>query len=454
MQPFTIFTVILAMKKLFLKAAFVLLFLNTQCSSAQSIYFPPLNQNAYWDTASPLQMGWCMDKVDSLYDFLAKENTKAFIVLVNGKIALEKYFGTFTQDSSWYWASAGKTLTAYLVGKAQEEGKLKITDTTSKYMGKGWTNLTATQEAAINIRHQLTMTTGLDDGVPENHCTLDTCLIYKAAPDTRWAYHNAPYTLLEKVITNATGTAINTYTSSKLLTKTGMSGFWLTVDYNNVFFSKARSMARFGILAQNGFIWNGDTLLKDRAYADAQVNTSQNINKGYGYLWWLNGKGSFMLPGLQTVFPGSYAPSAPADMFSALGKNGQILSVSKSKGIVFVRMGNPKGGPGPDVSVTLPENIWKRLNQVICTPAGLDDKVLADVKVFPNPSAGNFSVSSTQNLKQISVYDGTAKLIRDWVVSGSSAEIQHDLKPGFYQVSITLQNGAVYKQKLFVVNPG
>jgi CubicO group peptidase (beta-lactamase class C family) len=41
---------------------------------------------------------------------------------------LEKYFGTFTRDSIWYRASAGKTITAFLFGKAQENGKLSILD--------------------------------------------------------------------------------------------------------------------------------------------------------------------------------------------------------------------------------------------------------------------------------------------------------------------------------------
>ncbi|MCX6266530.1 MAG: hypothetical protein NTW16_04130 [Bacteroidetes bacterium] len=50
-----------------------------------------------------------------------------------------------------------------------------------------------------------------------------------------------------------------------------------------------------------------------------------------------------MLPTTQIVFPGSYAPAAPGDMFARLGKNGQIVSVSKRAGLVVVRMGNQAG---------------------------------------------------------------------------------------------------------------
>jgi CubicO group peptidase (beta-lactamase class C family) len=52
-----------------------------------------------------------------------------------GKLFLEKYFGSFTKDSIWYWASAGKTITSFLVGKAQEENFLSIDDPSSKFQG-------------------------------------------------------------------------------------------------------------------------------------------------------------------------------------------------------------------------------------------------------------------------------------------------------------------------------
>jgi len=298
-----------------------------------------------------------------LYNFLEQQNSKAFIVLKDGKIVLEKYFGTFTQDSLWYWASAGKTLTSYLIGKAQEQGYLSINDTASKYLGVGWTNCTRQQEDSIAIRHQLTMTTGLDDGVTDNHCTDPGCLVYKATPGSRWAYHNAPYTLLEKVITQATGQNINVYTQSALKTRTGITGAWLTVDYDNVYYSKPRSMARFGLFIQNNCVWNTDTLLRDTVYKKAMLTTSQQLNYGYGYLWWLNGKGSYMVPTSQLILPGSYAPAAPADMYAAIGKNGQIISIVPSKGLVVVRMGNADQG---EVPFLLCNSIWERLNYVMC----------------------------------------------------------------------------------------
>ena len=141
---------------------FLFLALTRLPGKSQQLYFPPATGTA-WVTVFPASLGWCGDKIDTLYQYLGQANTKAFIVLQDGKIAIEKYFGTFTQDSLWYWASAGKTLTSFCVGIAQQENYLALSDTTSKYLGIGWTSCPGEKEEKITIRNQLTMTTGLDD---------------------------------------------------------------------------------------------------------------------------------------------------------------------------------------------------------------------------------------------------------------------------------------------------
>ncbi|MFN5887198.1 MAG: serine hydrolase, partial [Flavobacteriales bacterium] len=88
---------------------------------SQNLYFPPTVGSA-WDTLAPASLGYCQPKIDSLYTFLEDNSTKAFILLKDGKIVLEKYFGGHTATSPWQWASAGKTITAFMVGIAQQEG--------------------------------------------------------------------------------------------------------------------------------------------------------------------------------------------------------------------------------------------------------------------------------------------------------------------------------------------
>ncbi len=412
--------------------------------NAQNLYFPPLSSTANWDTISPSSLGWCLNEIDTLYDYLQQQDTKGFIVLKNGKIVLEKYFGTFTKDSLWYWASAGKTITSFLIGKAQEENYLSITDTTSTYLGAGWTNCTAIQEDKINIRHQLTMTSGLDDGVPDNHCTIATCLNYLTNAGNRWAYHNAPYTLLESVLTTATNTPINTYTQTKLKAQTGMTGAWAMVDYDNVFFSKVRSMARFGLLMQNNCIWNTDTLLYDTAYINQMTGTSQSLNLSYGYLWWLNGKASYMLPTSQIVFPGSYAPAAPNDMIAGIGKNGQIVSISKNAGLVVVRMGNQVGSG--EVPTQLCNTIWEKLNAVMCNSTGISESFSNPIAIFPNPANTELNIILPENdYAQIEISNALGQVIVNDRIK-DKIDIS-SLTSGLYYITIQ-QGQQKYSQKL------
>ena len=185
-------------------AAVVLVLLATTTSPLQSqTYFPPVQGDA-WESVSPGELGWCVDNIDTLLRYVERNESKAFIVLVDGRIALEWYADGFESTDNWYWASAGKVVTATLVGKLVEDGLVDIERSSQDYIGKGWTNLTDEQEAAITVRHQLTMTTGLDDQAGDPHCTDPECLVYKADPGTRWAYHNGPYTMLDGVIEGAT----------------------------------------------------------------------------------------------------------------------------------------------------------------------------------------------------------------------------------------------------------
>jgi CubicO group peptidase (beta-lactamase class C family) len=347
-----------------MKYSLLLLFLFGSLIARSQIYFPPTIGNS-WETTSPAQLGWCEDQLPELVSFLESNNTKAFLVLKNGRIVIENYFGTFTQDSLWYWASAGKTLTSYLVGIAQQNGQLSINDLSSSYLGSEWTNCTADQENAITVRNQLTMTSGLDDGVADDDCTLPVCLNYLAPAGTRWAYHNAPYTRLDGVLEGATGQTLNGLVFSGLKQPTGMDGFFFQTGYNNVYVSTARSMARFGILMQNGGNWNGNQLMTDANYFQEMITPSQNLNNAYGYLWWLNGQSSYMVPTSQLILPGMLIPHAPADVYAALGRNGQILNVCPSEGLVVVRLGN-----APDNSLVpfiLNDQIWEKLNAVLCT---------------------------------------------------------------------------------------
>ena len=423
------------MKKLLLILCLVL-FLLPNVIKSQPLYYPPTSTTATWETIAPSSLGWCQTRIDNLYTFLEQENTKGFIVLKDGKIVLEQYFGTFTSQSLWYWASAGKTITSFLVGKAQEENLLNINDRTSIYLGEGWTNCTLAQENNITIKNQLTMTSGLDDGVINDDCTDPICLEYTADAGTRWAYHNAPYTLLDDVLQSATTVNLNTYTQLKLKTPTGMTGGWTTIDFNNVYFSNVRSMARFGLLIHGNGAWNGNQLINPNYFSE-MVNTSQNLNKSYGYLWWLNGKPNYMLPTTQLIFPGSYAVNAPSDMIAGLGRDGQIVCISQSSGLVFVRMGEAPSSTS-SVPTLFCNQIWQKINELDCT-LEINDQELNKIVIGPNPTTNTISISNVESEKySVEIFDMIGNSILK-VSNQSTIDISF-LASGIYLVNVQQGN--------------
>ena len=174
---------------------------------AQSLYFPPLTGNV-WDSILPASVGYCQPRIDSLYNYLQTKNTKSFIILKDGKRVLEKYFGTYTRDSLWYWASASKSLASFITGIAQQKGYININNLASQYLGTGWTSAPLAKENLITVKNLLTMTSGLDD-IPPSPCTNEdtakACLIYKVNASTRWAYHTGAYKYIQNVVSNAVG---------------------------------------------------------------------------------------------------------------------------------------------------------------------------------------------------------------------------------------------------------
>ncbi|MBM3172096.1 MAG: serine hydrolase [Bacteroidetes bacterium] len=263
------------------------------------MYFPP--QTGTWDTRNPADLGWCQENIDSLNAFLAANNSKGFLLLDKGKIALEWYYGNFTKDSLWYWASAGKTLTAMLVGIAQQEGYLALSDSSSQYLGTGWTSAPASKEGLITVRNQLA---------------------------------------------------------------------------------------------------------------------------------------SFMVPGVPFVFPGPLFPDAPADMYAAQGKDGQIISVVPSKDLVWVRMGeSPNLGNG-DVTPVFTNDIWKYINRLPCS-SSLNTNRLFQGEIWPNPGQNVLRFKGQESPNYWRIFDAMGRLLAEG--SAQNEWWPGELPNGLYQIEVQFE---------------
>jgi CubicO group peptidase (beta-lactamase class C family) len=352
------------MKKLSL--LLILMFTLLSCSSddnnsnnEEALYFPPISSST-WETKTPTSLGWNQSQVQPLLDYLEMKNTKGFIILHNGKIVIENYFNGHSATDAWYWASAGKTLTATVTGIAEQEGYLNINNKVSDYLGTGWTSAPLAKENLITNKHLLSMTSGLNDALGDNIEPAN--LQYVADAGTRWAYHNV-YVKLQDIVSEVTGQTWSNYFNTKLRDKIGMTGIWFQSGENRVYWSNTRSMARFGLLSINQGNWDGNQIINS-IYFNNSTNTSQNLNLAYGYMWWLNGKANYRLPQTQFQFNGTLIPNAPNDMYCALGKDDQKIYVVPSKKLVIVRLGEAADGTNFALS-NFDNELWQKINAVI-----------------------------------------------------------------------------------------
>jgi CubicO group peptidase (beta-lactamase class C family) len=330
---------------------------SSTSTTTENLYFPPLT-GTNWETKSIADLGWKQEAVQPLLDYLELKHSKSFMILVNGHIVMENYFNGHSATTNWYWASAGKTLTATLTGIAEQEGFINTNNKVSDYIGTGWTSETLAKENLITCKNLLSMTSGIED-IANGDDVSPSSLTYKADAGTRWAYHNV-YVKLQDVIAQATGQSWSNYFNTRLRDKIGMNGTWLPLENNIIYFSTTRSMARFGLLMLNKGKWENNTILNE-AFFNSATTTSQNINLSYGYLWWLNGKSSYHLPQSQLQLSGSIIPNGPNDMFMALGKNDQKIYVIPSKKMVVIRMGDA----ADNVNLALSDfdnTLWQKIN--------------------------------------------------------------------------------------------
>jgi CubicO group peptidase (beta-lactamase class C family) len=410
------------------------------------LYFP--ENTGAWATTAPSSLGWDVSRVDELKTFLTNNDSKSFIVLKDGKIVMEYYFNGHDETKTWYWASAGKSLTSTLVGIAQSEGKIDLNKSSNTYLGKGWSSCTAQQEDSIKVWNHITMTTGLDDRESFD-CTDKECLKYLAAPGKRWSYHNGPYTLIDGIIEGATGQNLNLYFKQKIGDKIGMSGLFAKSGYNNVFYSTTRNMARFGLLTLANGKWGTTQVINNPTYIADMKKTSQALNPAYGYLWWLNGKDKYMFPGSQIQFPGKLIPSAPSSMYAALGKNEQRVYIIPDQNIVVIRMGDAAKGGGGNVSIAFDNELWKILTPIMKLSVSTKDQYEVSKDKIVHYFNKTLKVKSEINVESVDVYDRIGRVINvQFDEDGSDVSF---LDRGIYFVRVIDRNRKVYVNRILIL---
>ena len=157
-----------------------------------------------------------------------------------------------------------------------------------------------------------------------------------------------------------------------------------------------------------------------------------------------------MLPTLQTVFNANLVPSAPDELYAALGKNDQKIYILPSKNIVIIRMGNASGTSLFALS-SFDNELWGMLNDVFCENSTSTNEVFKEaISIFPNPVDDVLKFQkNNHDTFQVKVFNSIGNLIKEETVTSDQLNVS-SLVSGTYFIQIfDLENNLLSVNKFF-----
>lgn len=289
----------------------------------------PVFPGAEWEVSTPAAEGVSAEKLDALKALLAEKKTQAALVIRHGKIVAEWYWDGKDKDSRIQAFSVTKSIASTAIGLLVKDGKVKLDQPAADFIPE-WRG---DDRKAITVRHLITMSSGLenrDSGIlfQKDQLGKSIALPLGAKPGTVWNYNNGACNTLSQIVSAASGKEMGEFLSERLYQPLGIAHATMdasdgkTLAYMGLNVT-ARDLARVGCLFLHDGRWQRKTLLPKGWVAEAS-STSQELNKDYGYLWWVRTR--------------TADPKLPKDSYSAVGFGGQYLSIFPSQDLIVVRL--------------------------------------------------------------------------------------------------------------------
>ncbi len=190
--------------------------------------------------------------------------------------------------------SSVKSITGLLVGIAVDQKLLDINDPVSKYI-PSWSQ---GRRSRVRISHLLTMTSGLErlkigvgSGSGASMNSFVTNLEPGLEPGERWIYSNEGVQLLCPILEKACQQPLGDFARRELFEPMGLQHTQLAVrrgEYSTYADAETTldEFALFGqLMLERGQL--GGKQIVPESWLEQTVQPSP-LNKGYGYLWWLN----------------------------------------------------------------------------------------------------------------------------------------------------------------------
>jgi len=279
---------------------------------------------SYGPTVLPLPPGEPLGLDVDLDAYFERQRVAALVVLVDGKVVLERYGLGFGPEGRWTSFSVAKSLTSTMVGAALQDGSIRsLDDKVSAYVP----DLAGSVYDDVTVRQLLTMTSGVawneDYGDPESDVArfnahepadgLDVTVSYMrglsrvAPPGEQWLYKTGETNLIGVLVSEATGRPLAEYLSEKIWAPFGMEqdATWLLGSTGHEISgcciqASTRDMARFGLFVLGGGQIGGEQVVPE-GWFDMATGKQADIGepgRGYGFQWWTYDDGSFAAQGI------------------------------------------------------------------------------------------------------------------------------------------------------------
>ena len=311
---------------------------------------------------SPDKLASALDKAFSRKTEKNPANTKAVIVVYDGRMIAERYAPGISENTALAGWSLAKSVTNALVGILVFQGKLSIDQPVPLPEWSG----TGDPRKSITLDHLLRMCSGLKFDETSGPFVSDVNLMLlrsrdaaayalakplKYEPGSHWQYSSGTTNIISRIIRDSMSGNIadyHAYPRKALFDKIGMTSAVMEVDAAGTFvgssfiYATARDWARFGLLYLQDGVWNGERILPPGWVSYSTQPTPAAQSRPYGAHFWLNR--SDMIPGKAKPLE-----KLPPDTFYASGYEGQNVVIIPSRKVVIVRLGLTRDGNAWDM---------------------------------------------------------------------------------------------------------
>lgn len=251
--------------------------------------------------------GFHQDSIGRLLQDIGDIPTRDFrglVVLKDNKVVIEYYDNTFWRNTILDIRSAGKSITAMLLGVAIQEGLVDNLDQSIySFFPKEKYPLISEDYKDITLQHCLDMASGLDadsdysetPGNASNWIAKDNWKDYilqvaaARKPGESWIYADINAVLIGLVIEETSGKSLKDFAQEKLFAPLGIQQFyWYTNASNQTggagnLYLTTLDFAKLGAVVVNEGKWGAQQLINEAYTKELQVSENLALPEGYNF---------------------------------------------------------------------------------------------------------------------------------------------------------------------------